>query len=96
MDKDEERVPHGMTLGGYDADSQQYSYFDQDGSAWASEPAKRFSTLTRGILSSSREHYCWSRTLADEKAVKTTYTDQLTNGKYRAAVQASLRECATG
>ena len=50
MDRDEERVPDGLTLGGYDACSRRYSYFDQEGTVWLSEPGRRFSTLTPGML----------------------------------------------
>lgn len=44
---EDERLPEGMQLVGYDADEQTYHYQDQDGSYWESEPGARYSVLHR-------------------------------------------------
>ncbi len=46
-DSDEERLPEGMTRVGYDADTQVYTFRDQDGSLWEGPPGSRYGHLTR-------------------------------------------------
>lgn len=44
-DSDEARLPEGMIRIGYDADSQRYTFRDQDGSLWESAPGNRYGEL---------------------------------------------------
>lgn len=47
-DDDEERLPHGMTRVGYDADTQVYTFQDEDGSYWEGSPGCEYGgQLTR-------------------------------------------------
>ncbi|KAH8787714.1 LysM-domain-containing protein [Hyaloscypha finlandica] len=46
-DSDEGRLPEGMQRVGYDADTQKYSYRDQDGSYWEGAPGARYGVLHR-------------------------------------------------
>ena len=47
LDYDNDRLPHGMTRVGYDADTQIYTYRDSDGSYWEGPPGSRYGTLYR-------------------------------------------------
>ncbi|KAG4433977.1 hypothetical protein IFR05_010526 [Cadophora sp. M221] len=44
-DSDDENLPEGMKRVGYDADTQTYTYRDQDGSMWEGEPGARYGVL---------------------------------------------------
>ncbi|PFH61372.1 hypothetical protein XA68_17550 [Ophiocordyceps unilateralis] len=46
-DSDDQRLPEGMARVGYDADSQVYTFQDDDGSYWESAPGCRYGRLTR-------------------------------------------------
>jgi hypothetical protein len=46
-DDDEERLPHGMTRVGYDADTEVYTFQDEDGSYWEGAPGCEYGQLTR-------------------------------------------------
>ena len=43
--QDDENLPEGMKRVGYDADTQTYTYHDQDGSLWEGEPGSRYGVL---------------------------------------------------
>ncbi len=45
-DTDDERLPEGMTRVGYDADTQVYTFQDEDGSLWEGPPGARYGQLT--------------------------------------------------
>ncbi|RDW57446.1 hypothetical protein BP6252_13784 [Coleophoma cylindrospora] len=45
LPQDEARLPEGMERMGYDADTQTYSYRDQDGSYWEGDPGARYGEL---------------------------------------------------
>lgn len=47
LDSDEERLPHGMTRIGYDADTQVYTFRDADGELWEAPPGSRYGHLTK-------------------------------------------------
>ncbi|KXT15727.1 hypothetical protein AC579_1558 [Pseudocercospora musae] len=47
LDSDEQRLPEGMTRVAYDADAQQYTFRDNDGSLWYSEEGNRYGRLHR-------------------------------------------------
>lgn len=49
-ERDEDRMPEGMSLGGYDSTSRRYSYFDKDGSMYVTEPGAKVGKLTAGLL----------------------------------------------
>ena len=51
MEQDEARLPEGMTRIGYDADTQQYTFQDHDGSYWHGPAGARFGVMTRGMSS---------------------------------------------
>ncbi|KAI1469281.1 uncharacterized protein F4812DRAFT_324467 [Daldinia caldariorum] len=57
LDTDEERLPHGVKRIGYDADDQEYTFFDtSDGSIWVGRyngPLKCVSRPERVVSSSS-------------------------------------------
>ncbi len=53
LDTDEERLPDGMLRIGYDADTQVYTYRDEDGSIWEGAPGARYGTLRRRANSKS-------------------------------------------
>jgi len=46
-DTDLERLPEGMERIGYDADTQQYTYRDSDGSIWNGASGARYGSLTK-------------------------------------------------
>ncbi|KAK0383749.1 hypothetical protein NLU13_9660 [Sarocladium strictum] len=45
--EEEDRVPPGMTLVSYDADTEVYTYKDSDGSKWKSTPGAKYGKLTQ-------------------------------------------------
>ena len=45
--EDEARLPEDVQRVGYDADTQTYSYRDQDGSYWEGAPGARYGVLHR-------------------------------------------------
>ena len=49
--EDEARLPEDIQRVGYDADTQTYSYRDQDGSYWEGAPGARYGVLHRSKLS---------------------------------------------
>ncbi|KAG6009739.1 hypothetical protein E4U21_001487 [Claviceps maximensis] len=46
-DADQDRLPDGMRRIGYDADTQIYTFQDDDGSYWESAPGCQYGQLTR-------------------------------------------------
>lgn len=46
--QDEYRLPDGMKRVGYDADTQKYSYVDQNGDFWEGSEGQEFGELRRG------------------------------------------------
>lgn len=46
-DTDEERLPEGMQRIGYDADTQIYTFRDQEGAIWESAPGNQYGRLRR-------------------------------------------------
>jgi len=46
-ESDEQRLPEGMQRTGYDADTQQYTYRDADGSDWVGGEGNRYGRLER-------------------------------------------------
>ncbi|KAI2464712.1 hypothetical protein F4781DRAFT_412173 [Annulohypoxylon bovei var. microspora] len=44
---DEDRIPHGLTVIGYDADTRIYHAENDDGSFWESQPGTKYGTWTR-------------------------------------------------
>jgi len=48
--KDDYRLPEGMRRVAYDADSQVYTYQDEEGQYWEGEPGNRYGELHRGML----------------------------------------------
>lgn len=63
-DSDEGRLAEGMQRVGYDADTQTYSYQDQDGSHWEGDPGARY-----GVLHRSGNGY-QPMTIANEEAIR--------------------------
>lgn len=57
LDSDEERLPEGMTRVGYDADTQQYTFRDADGSYWYSEEGNRFGRLHQSAEAARQSSY---------------------------------------
>lgn len=52
LDTDEERLPEGMVRIGYDADTQTYTYQDNNnGTLWEGPEGARYGTLRQGIKS---------------------------------------------
>ena len=47
--KDDHRLPEGMTRVGYDADTQIYTYQDEDSNYWEGSPGAGYGSLTRGM-----------------------------------------------
>jgi len=48
--QDDYRLPSGMRRVGYDADTQTYTYQDEDGSYWEGAQGARYGTLRRGMF----------------------------------------------
>ncbi|KDQ06834.1 carbohydrate-binding module family 50 protein [Botryobasidium botryosum FD-172 SS1] len=46
-DEDDHRLPEGMKRVGYDADTQQYTFKDQDGSLWVGREGQEFGEMTK-------------------------------------------------
>jgi len=46
-DEDDYRLPEGMRRVGYDADTQVYTYQDEDGQYWEGEPGNRYGEMHR-------------------------------------------------
>jgi hypothetical protein len=46
--QDDHRLPEGMRRVGYDADTQTYTYQDEDGTYWEGPEGARYGTLRRG------------------------------------------------
>jgi len=54
----DDRLPYGMQRVGYDADTQQYTYQDADGSYWEGLPGNTYGELRRvGASSQSRSSH---------------------------------------
>jgi hypothetical protein len=45
--QDEGRLPDGMERVGYDADTEVYTYQDEQGNYWQGEPGSRYGELRR-------------------------------------------------
>jgi len=55
-DTDSERLPAGMERIGYDADTQEYTYRDSDGSIWRGASGARYGSLTKVSNGRKREY----------------------------------------
>ncbi|KAN0091693.1 carbohydrate-binding module family 50 protein [Hyaloscypha variabilis] len=67
--EDEARLPEDVQRVGYDADTQTYSYRDQDGSYWEGAPGARY-----GVLHRSGSGY-QPMTMENERELRKSYNE---------------------
>lgn len=46
--QDEYRLPHGMKRVGYDADTQKYTFEDENGDLWEGPEGAEYGEMTKG------------------------------------------------
>ncbi|KAK1752601.1 hypothetical protein QBC47DRAFT_416245 [Echria macrotheca] len=68
MDSDEDRLPSGFRRTGYDADTQRYSYTDENGDTYEGPPGSRYGELRR---TATRSHQGSANTQGRQQQAST-------------------------